>query len=48
MAKTVLDHVIEWNKRKAKLAKDPRDKARYEENILNLEAFKETENGRPS
>ena len=42
--RTVLDHCITWNKNKAKRAKDPRDKARYEDNIRNLEAFKEAEN----
>lgn len=41
---TVLDHCIAWNKKKAKNAKDPKDKARYEENIRNLVAYKETEN----
>lgn len=44
MQKTVLDHCIDWNRNKAKYAKTPRDKARYEDNIRNLEAFKVAEN----
>ena len=37
----VIDEVIRWNRRKAKDAKDPADKARYEENVVNLLAYKE-------
>lgn len=44
--RTVLDEAILWNKRKAKEATDPADKARYEQNIADLEAYKETQNGR--
>lgn len=44
--RTLLDEVISWNRRKAKSAEDPRDKARYEQNIEDLKAYKETENGR--
>lgn len=44
--RTMLDEVITWNRRKAKQAKDPRDVARYEQNIRDLEAYKESENGR--
>lgn len=40
---TVLDHVITWNRNKLKKAKDPKDQARYQENIDNLIAFKEQE-----
>lgn len=43
---TVLDHCIKWNKDKLRKAKDPKDKARYQENIDNLLAFKEQENER--
>ena len=41
MPKTVIDHCIEWNRNKAKRAKTPEDKARYEENIGNLRAYKD-------
>lgn len=34
--RTAIDQCILWNKNKAKYAKDPRDKARYEENVRNL------------
>lgn len=37
----VIDEVIKWNRRKAKDAKDPADKARYEDNVANLLAYKE-------
>lgn len=42
----VIDQCIKWNKNQARKAKDPRDKARYEENVRNLEEYKESENGR--
>lgn len=38
---TVIDQCIQWNKRKARQAKDPKDKARYEENVRNLEEYKD-------
>ena len=44
MTKTVLDEVIAWNRRKAKQAEDPKDKARYEQNISDLKLFKEQQN----
>lgn len=44
--RTMLDEVISWNRRKAKQTKDPKDKARYEQNIADLQSYKETENGR--
>jgi hypothetical protein len=44
--RTMLDEVINWNRRKAKVAKDPKDRTRYEQNIRDLEAYKETDNGR--
>lgn len=37
----VIDEVIKWNRRKAKNAADPTDKARYEENVRNLLEYKE-------
>lgn len=40
---SVIDQCIKWNIDKAKRAKDPRDKARYEENVRNLIDFKEAE-----
>jgi hypothetical protein len=33
----VRNQVIKWNQDKAKRAKTPEDKARYEENIRNLQ-----------
>lgn len=41
--RTVLDEVILWNRRKAKEATDPKDKARYEDNIENLKAYKKSQ-----
>lgn len=41
----VIDEVIKWNRDKAKRADDPKDKERYEENVRNLLAYKETMNG---
>lgn len=38
----VIDEVIKWNRKKAKDAVDPVDKARYEENVRNLLEYKET------
>lgn len=45
MNRTGLDLAIEWNRNKAKRAKDPRDKARYEQNIKDLELFKKNADG---
>lgn len=42
---TVTDAVISWNREKAKRAKTPEDRERYEENIRNLQAFKESNIG---
>jgi hypothetical protein len=39
--KTAIDLCIDWNRNKARLAKDPKDRARYEDNIKNLEAFRD-------
>lgn len=41
--RTVIDEVIAWNRRKAKQAEDPRDKARYEQNIEDLKIFRKTQ-----
>ncbi len=41
----VIDEVIKWNRKKAKDATDPQDKARYEENVRNLIEYKEQQNG---
>lgn len=38
---TVLDECIRWNRRQLKKATDPKDIARFEENIRNLEEYKE-------
>lgn len=38
--KTAIDHCIDWNRNKAKYAKDPRDRYRYLDNIKNLEEYK--------
>lgn len=40
MAKSVIDHCIDWNRKKAKNAKTEADRARYEDNIRNLEEYK--------
>lgn len=32
----LLDEVIEWNQKKASKADDPKDKARYEDNVRKL------------
>lgn len=32
----LLDEVIEWNQKKASKADDPKDKARYEDNVRRL------------
>lgn len=39
--KTVTE-VIKWNQKKANEAKDPRDKARYLQNIEDLKLFAES------
>lgn len=46
--RTVLDEVISWNRRKAKSTEDPRDKARYEQNIADLLMYKEQQDGKSS
>lgn len=38
---TAIDQCILWNRDKAKRAKSEKDRARYEDNIKNLQAFKE-------
>lgn len=43
-SRTVLDECIKWNRRKAKEAKEPKDKERYEENVRNLIEYKEKNN----
>jgi hypothetical protein len=42
--KTPIDLCIEWNREKARRAKEPKDRARYEDNIKNLEAFRDDAN----
>lgn len=42
--KTAIDHCIDWNLNKARYAKNPRDKARYLDNVENLKAYKGTDN----
>ena len=41
--KTPIQQCIDWNRDKARRAKDPKDRARYEENIKNLEAFRDAD-----
>ncbi len=36
---TVIEQCIKWNEDKAKRAKTPEDKARYEENVRNLKEY---------
>lgn len=43
----LIDEVIEWNQKKASKADDPKDKARYEDNIRRLLEMK-SEHKRPS